>query len=194
MTDHNYEASNLPSGPEIYCYSSAIYFNRNIYFFGGYVHGLCRTTSLKFDLDRNKWIGLTPLPEPDQSCHSIIVNRNILISGLRNRHLLHYSIDNNSFTVMPHKFAADKRKILINVGKLYLIECDDGHIYESYYIDEYGSDLSGELAWRVIGKSIINISPLQVYYTYNKGAIYIATDLDQRYYKFDLNLKKLTRL
>ncbi|CAG9333584.1 unnamed protein product [Blepharisma stoltei] len=68
----------------------------------------------------------------DFICHSIMINGNILISGYFKRNLLLYSIDIDSFSIIPYKFAEYKRKILINAESLYLIECL-GSIYKSEF-------------------------------------------------------------
>ncbi|CAG9335827.1 unnamed protein product [Blepharisma stoltei] len=170
----------LPSGTPCYL-SSCIYFNNSIYCFGGKNKGTL-PLSKRFDLDRNRWIQLTLLPKSDYSCNSIIFNGNILISGYRNRKLLLYSIDIDSFSSIPYEFAEKTRKILINAERLYLIECP-GSIYES----EIGSDMN----WKRVGKSIIDYDPSQVYCSYNKGGIYISTisELVREYYYFNLDQK-----
>ncbi|CAG9312539.1 unnamed protein product [Blepharisma stoltei] len=98
------------------------------------------------------------MPEIDYGCNSVIFNGKILISGIKNRNLW--------FSEIPYKFGTDKRKILINAERLYLIESNRGLIYESEFGDEY--------TWNEIAESVINGFPHQVYYSYNKGAIYIS--------------------
>jgi len=129
---------------------------------------------------------LAPLPESDWRCNSIIFHQDILISGYNYGNLLRYSINNNSFNTIPYEFAKQKRKILINAEKLYLIECNLGSIYES----EIGSDTN----WRRIADSPINFNPDQVYCAYNKGAIYIGFTIFEtiKHCKFNLNTKRLT--
>ncbi|CAG9334738.1 unnamed protein product [Blepharisma stoltei] len=134
----------LPSGTPCNN-SSCIYFNNSIYCFWG-KRGIHSTQSSRFDLDLNRWIKLTPMPKLDYRCSSIIFNGNILISGYWNRNLWLYSIDIDSFSTIPYEFKEDKRKILINAERLYLIECP-GSIYES----EVGSYSN----WKWVGKSTI---------------------------------------
>ncbi|CAG9330134.1 unnamed protein product [Blepharisma stoltei] len=167
-------------------WSSCIYFNKSVYCFGGYSNRSLCTLSSRFDLDQNRWIKLTPMPKADAQCNSIIFNGNILISGLRNKNLLLYSIDIDSFSTIPYEFAKGKRKILINAGRLYLIECEEGVIYES----EIGSYTNWRPAeWR----STINFYTSQVYCSYNEGFIYIGME-GSDYFKFDLNEKSLIAL
>ncbi|CAG9330136.1 unnamed protein product [Blepharisma stoltei] len=199
LIDVNGGIEKLPSGTPCY-WSSCTYFKNSVYCFGGYVHndndkesnklGDCDVEALhlsnRFDLDQNRWIELIPMPQADYLCSSITFNGNILISGHWYRNLLLYSIDIDSFSTIPCKFAKRKRKILINVERLYLIECS-GSIYES----EIGSYSN----WRRIGKSAINSDPVQVYCSYNKGGIYISTipasdyHSAREYYYFNLDQK-----
>ncbi|CAG9335170.1 unnamed protein product [Blepharisma stoltei] len=125
------------------------------------------------------------MPKGDYKCNSIIINGNILISGLLNENLLLYSIDIDSFSTIPYEFSRNRWKILINVERLYLIECDNGLIYES----EIGSFSN----WRRIGKSKINCNLDQVYCSYNKGGIWISAIYNwaREYYYFNLNQKIL---
>ncbi|CAG9325606.1 unnamed protein product [Blepharisma stoltei] len=183
LIDVNGEFELLPSGTPC-SDSSCIYFNSSIYCFGGKnKKSYALTLSSRFDLDRNRWIQLTSMPEDDDECHTIIFNGNILISGRINTNILLYSIDIDSFSTIPYEFAYRKRKILINAERLYLIECQNGLIYES----EVGSLWN----WRRIGKSIIDCAPNQAYCTYNKGGIYISTIFSsiREYYYFNLDQK-----
>ncbi|CAG9331999.1 unnamed protein product [Blepharisma stoltei] len=180
LIDVNGGVEVLPSGT--HCYgSSCIYFSNSAYFFGGFNEGNL-TLSSKFDMDWNRWKQLTPMPQADHSCNSIIFNGNILISGYKNRNLLLYSIDIDSFSTIPYKFEEHKVKILINAERLYLIECP-GSIYES----EIGSYSN----WRQIGKSAIYHEPGQVYCSYNKGGIWISviSHSTREYYFFNLDQK-----
>ncbi|CAG9320687.1 unnamed protein product [Blepharisma stoltei] len=187
LIDADGEAEILPSGTP--CgYSSCIYFKNSVYCFGGFNNELKDLSlSIRFDLDQNRWIQLTPMPRADYGCNSIIFNGNILISGVINRNLLLYSIDINSFSTIPYEFTAHKRKILINEKRLYLIECPNGSIYES----EIGSYLN----WRRISESKINCVPDQIYCSYNKGFICISTisasSSAREYYYFNLWQKNI---
>ncbi|CAG9317871.1 unnamed protein product [Blepharisma stoltei] len=166
--------------------SSCIYFSNSVYCFGG-SNQMTSSLSMRFDLDQNRWIQLTPMPEDDSECNMIIFNGNILISGRYNRNLLLYSIDIDSFSTIPYEFEWDKKKILVNAERLYLIECC-GWIYES----EIGSYLN----WRRIRKSKFDYYS-QTYCVYNKGGIYISSIhplLRQYYYYFDLDRKKIIDL
>ncbi|CAG9326497.1 unnamed protein product [Blepharisma stoltei] len=114
---------------------------------------------------------------------------NILISGSKNRNILRYSIENDSFTKIPFQFAPGRRKILLNAGRLYLIECDNGMVYESEDGDE--------TAWKQVGRSIIQEAyPSQIYCAYNKEAIYIGVNYIKvhEYYRFDLGPKSMIPL
>ncbi|CAG9323909.1 unnamed protein product [Blepharisma stoltei] len=129
---------------------------------------------------------LTQMPKADYHCQSVIFNGDILISGYEIRHLLRYSIDIDSFSIIPYHFEKRTKKILINAENLYVIECKyQWFIYESKAKDVYG-------LWGVVANWVINIWPSQVYCTYNKGAIYIITDEKQRYCKFDLRKMKIS--
>ncbi|CAG9335166.1 unnamed protein product [Blepharisma stoltei] len=186
LIDTNGGIEVLPSGTPCE-WSSCIYFNNSVYCFGGDNEGTL-TLSSRFDLIRDRWIKLTPMPKSNFKCNSIIFNGNILISGYYyRRNLLLYSIDIDSFSTIPYEFATWKRKVLINAERLYLIECDNrGDIYES----EIGSYMN----WRPIGKTTkINCRADQVYCSYNKGEIYIGID-GSYYFKFDLNEKRLNEL
>mmetsp|Transcript_11862 Transcript_11862/g.11910 ORF Transcript_11862/g.11910 Transcript_11862/m.11910 type:complete len:80 (+) Transcript_11862:156-395(+) len=78
------------------------------------------------------------MPQSDFSCHSIICNGNILISGYKSRNLWLYTVDIDSFSTIPYDFKDDAKKILIKAERLYLIECSIcGLIYESEIGDEY---------------------------------------------------------
>ncbi|CAG9316253.1 unnamed protein product [Blepharisma stoltei] len=188
IIDENSRVRQLPSGTQCYS-SSTIYFDHNIYCFGGYNEcGEALTLSERFDLNENRWIKLSPLPQHDYWCHSIIFNRNILISGWNNKNVLIYSIDIESFSTIPYDFEAYKIKILINSERMYLTEIN-GSVYES--------EVSNEFVWRRISKSIINFSLYQVYLTYNKGEINIAGisgDTKICRYKFNLNQKSFIEL
>ncbi|CAG9330133.1 unnamed protein product [Blepharisma stoltei] len=59
-------------------------------------------------------------------CHSIMFNKNILISGRNSRNFLLYSIDIDSFSIIPHEFT-ETRKILINAKRMYLL------LWKKYY-------------------------------------------------------------
>ncbi|CAG9332712.1 unnamed protein product [Blepharisma stoltei] len=181
LIDTNGEVEVLPSGTPCQL-SSCIYFDNSVYCFGGCTNKCISTLSSRFDLDLNHWIHLTPMQYPDFRCSSIIFNGNILISRMIKRKLLLYSIDIDSFSIIPHKFKWTTQKILINAERPYLIECP-GLIYES----EIGSYLN----WRQIGKSAINQNFHQVDRSYNKGGIcisFISGSLKE-YYCFNLNQK-----
>ncbi|CAG9320896.1 unnamed protein product [Blepharisma stoltei] len=177
----------LPSGTPCYL-SSAVYFDRSVYCFGGMYYNKPLTLSCRFDLDENRWIKLNPMPKADWLTHSVVFKGNILISGKENKNLLLYSMKINSFTTIPYEFPIDKRKILINIGRLYLIECFGGLIFESEIGDEY--------TWKQIATSIISQYSNQFYFSYNKGAIYIGIleDKGTNYYKFNLNEKIMIKL
>ncbi|CAG9317910.1 unnamed protein product [Blepharisma stoltei] len=166
--------------------SPCIYFSNSVYCFGRLTRPYL-SLSIRFDLDQNRWIKLSPMPKADLACNSIIFNGNILISGCQNRNLFLYSIDIDSFSTIPYEFAEYRRKILVNAERLYLIE-SPGWIYES----EIGSYLN----WRRIGKSIINSESSQVYCVYNKGGIYISTiyESSREYYYFNLDQKNIIDL
>ncbi|CAG9328932.1 unnamed protein product [Blepharisma stoltei] len=183
IIDGNYGVRILTPGKPCY-YSSAVYFNRNVYCFGG-LNNSTFNFSEKFNLDENQWVKLSPMPQADALCSCIVIDGNILISGYRNKHLLKYSIENNSFARISYEFLAEKRKILLNAEKLYLIECSyQGFIYES----------RDETSWRQIVRSKISYdSPAQIYCAYNKGAIYIGIDYNGRY-KFNLDQKMMIKL
>ncbi|CAG9335163.1 unnamed protein product [Blepharisma stoltei] len=164
--------------------SSYIYFNNSVYCFIGWNRGYWAPSS-RFDLDQNRWIQLAPMSKDILKCNSIILNGNILISGYASRNLLLYSIDIDSFSIIPYDFGRDKWKILINIERLYLIECENGLIYESE-IGIYSN-------WKRIGKSKINCHPDQVYCSYNKGGIWISTIYKsvREYFYFNLDQKKI---
>ncbi|CAG9311984.1 unnamed protein product [Blepharisma stoltei] len=181
LIDVNGGVEVLPSGAP-WEWSSCIYFNNSVYCFGGNDENYLSQSS-RFDLDRNRWIQLNPMPKHDYMCSCIIFNGNILISGYQTRNLLSYSTGIDSFTTIPYEFEEMKIKILINAERLYLIECDNGSIYES----EIGSYSN----WRWIGKSKMDCDPEQVYCSYNKGGICISTisESSREYYIFNLNQK-----
>ncbi|CAG9317145.1 unnamed protein product [Blepharisma stoltei] len=182
LIDVNGDVKTLPSGTHC-ADSSCIYFNNSVYCFGGNDENRCALTlSSRFDLNENRWIQLIPMPKADYYCNSIIFNGNILISGWKNRNILLYSIDIDSFSMIPYEFEEKKWKILINAESLYLIECP-GSIYESK-IGIYSN-------WRRIRKSKINCNISQVYCSYNKGGVYISTISLQtkQYYYFNLDQK-----
>ncbi|CAG9335167.1 unnamed protein product [Blepharisma stoltei] len=185
LVDRNGGVEVLPSGIPIR-FSSCIYFNKSVYCFGGQNKKTTLTLSCRFDLDQNRWIQLTPMPGPDFNCNSIMLDRNILISGYIGENLLLYSIDIDSFSAIPFWFEIGKRKILINADRLYLIKCNEGAIYEC----EIGSYMN----WRPTGRiSIITRRAWQVYCSYNKGGIYIGIE-GSYFFKFDLNKKRLIEL
>ncbi|CAG9323906.1 unnamed protein product [Blepharisma stoltei] len=184
IIDENYELQKLPSGEACHC-SSAIYFNKNVYCFGGEDENSFLNLSSKFDLDQNRWFKLAPMPEADCACNSVLFNRNILISGWKNKNIWQYSTSIDSFSKISYDFAEWKRKILINGERLYLVECQ-GMIYESE--DEY--------SWKQIANFIPNPNPDQAYCLYNKGEIYIGigTFYYNLYYRFSLDKKVITEL
>ncbi|CAG9311985.1 unnamed protein product [Blepharisma stoltei] len=179
LIDVNGGVEVLPSGTP-WEWSSCIYFNNSVYCFGGNDEDYLPQSS-KFDLDQNRWIQLTTMPKADYYWYSIIFNGNILIAGYEDANLLLYSIDIDSFSIIPYEFEEEKIKILINAERLYLIECDNGSIYKS----EIGSYSN----WRWIGKSKMDCDPEQVYCSYNKGGIYISSISEnvREYYIFNLN-------
>ncbi|CAG9336092.1 unnamed protein product [Blepharisma stoltei] len=126
------------------------------------------------------------MPLDELCCHSVIFNGNILISGSLNSYIWLYSIDTDSFSVIPYEFDYYKIKILINAGRLYLIEDSLGKIYESE--DEY--------AWNQIANSVIGKDSDWIYCTYNKGWIYSACYIKNNisYSKFNLNEKFMINL
>ncbi|CAG9331455.1 unnamed protein product [Blepharisma stoltei] len=182
----DFQVQALPSGQPV-SLSSAIYFNRSVYCFGGSNGKKALKLSERFDLDQNCWIKLTPMPRADDGCHLVIFKQIFLISRYRDSNLLLYSIENDSFNTIPYEFAERKRKILINAERLYLIECGNGKIYESGLGDEY--------TWKQIASSIIEFKfPSQAYCVYNKGGVYIANSSNKRYYKFDLHQKLMIEI
>ncbi|CAG9332456.1 unnamed protein product [Blepharisma stoltei] len=188
IIDQSYGLKLLPSGKPC-CFSSAVYFKRSIFCFGGQNEGIMSSTlSEKFDLEKNKWVSLKPLPKPDQYCNSIIFDGDILISGCYNKNILRYRTMGNYFTRIDYEFSTN-RKILISLPRLYLIECK-GYVYES--------EINDENNWKKIGKSIITSSnyPGQLNCQYSKGAIYIGVKWlnMHEYYKFDLSSKTMLQL
>ncbi|CAG9327855.1 unnamed protein product [Blepharisma stoltei] len=181
----DYKARLQPSG-ESCRFSSAIYFNRSVYCFGGWDENhKSLSLSERFDLDESRWIKLAQMPQIDCYCHSIIFSGNILISGLLSKNLLLYSTDIDSFSQISYDFGKDKRKILINGERIYLIQ-HSGQIYESEIGDIY--------EWYLVGKSIIYFYA-QVYWVYNKGCIYFGCNgADKNYYKFSLDKTVVTKL
>ncbi|CAG9334159.1 unnamed protein product [Blepharisma stoltei] len=184
--DSHYNIRLLPSGTP--CgYSSAIYFNRSVYCFGGSKYNVPLNLSSRFDFDQNRWIKLIPMPLTDFICNIVIFKGNIIISRYKNRNLLKYSIDIDSFSSIPYEFAKKTRKKLIEIeGRLYLIGYFNKKIYESEIWDEY--------TWKKIGTSKIPNDPYPMRCLYNKGGIYIITSPNQSPYKFDLSKKVMSRL
>ncbi|CAG9331325.1 unnamed protein product [Blepharisma stoltei] len=181
IIDKNCKIQMLPPGTPC-AFSSAVYFEKRIYCFGGLRYGPL-TLAEWFDLEKQKWISLKSIPDADLNCHCIVYNGEILIAGSINANILRYSINYDKYTKIHFKFEQRKRKILINLDRLYLIEFG-GFVYES--------EIANPNKWNQIGMSrISNNHPAQVNCSYNKGAIYIAVGLsNESYYKFDLNKKK----
>ncbi|CAG9320685.1 unnamed protein product [Blepharisma stoltei] len=106
----NYRVQQLPSGTPCF-HSSAIYFNRKVYCFGGENNGsLALSLSLKFDLGVNICYLLTPMPRNDCKCHCILWNDDILIAGFYSANLLRYSTSSDSFSSVSYSFAEKKEK------------------------------------------------------------------------------------
>ncbi|CAG9334786.1 unnamed protein product [Blepharisma stoltei] len=191
IIDENGGVQKLPSGVSCY-WSSAIYFNNNVYCFGGIGrHMNALALSRRFDLDRNRWVELASMPQADCSCSSVIFNGNILISGSCYRSLLLYSIDIDSFSTIPSNFKANTLKILICAERrLYLIECD-------FYGKLYESDIGSYTFWRIIGRSA-SFFPFsfQVYWLYNAGQIYIGSIKSNMiaFFKFNLDEQNIVEL
>ncbi|CAG9319509.1 unnamed protein product [Blepharisma stoltei] len=160
----------------MYMLKNYIYFNKNVYCFGGYGEkNVAFPISMRFDLDKNLWFNIAPMPKADAICHSAIFNENILISGHVNKNILLYSVDLDSFSIIPYDFSECKTKIIINADRLYLIEDRKGHIYES--------EVGNEYAWNKIANSIIEYTD-QMYASYNKGEIYIIISSTMRAWMF----------
>ncbi|CAG9336094.1 unnamed protein product [Blepharisma stoltei] len=176
----------LPSGTAC-SWSSAIYFNRNVYCFGG-SDNTSRNLSLseRFNLDENRWIKLCPMPWADACCHSLIFNENVLIAGKFSWSIWLYSIATDSFSKIPYDFEYFAAKILINAGSLYLIESGKRKVYESEFGNEY--------VWKPVGISIIPYHPTQMCCLYNKGEIYIGCGSKPNYFKFNLSKKVMIKL
>ncbi|CAG9334690.1 unnamed protein product [Blepharisma stoltei] len=185
IISENGEVQMLPYGTPCHL-SSAVYFNRNVYCFGGVYNGIPSNISDRFDLERNQWVKLNSLPQFDYKCSCILVNGYILIAGCVSRNLWRYSISLNCFERILYKFAGEKRKLLINLGKLYLIECD-GSIYESGFNDDNN--------WKQIANAKMSSNvPSQVGCSFNKGTVYIGASIDERYFKFNLSENVMLRL
>ncbi|CAG9314850.1 unnamed protein product [Blepharisma stoltei] len=169
--DSDYRVSRLPSGARC-SNSSAIYFNRNIYWFGGIDwNNWPLTLSRRFDLNQNRWKSLAPMPQADANCTSVIFYGNILISGFYNRNILIYSPDIDSFSIMNYELEVCQVKVLINAEeRLYLIEFSNNlFIYESEVGDEYSLKL-------IVHSTHYHV-PFRTYWTYNKGGIYIPISI-----------------
>ncbi|CAG9328382.1 unnamed protein product [Blepharisma stoltei] len=136
-------------------------------------------------MEKNIWAELKPMPWSDDSCHAVMYNGGIFISGYEKQNLLRYSIDTETLRVIPFQFGEKKRKILINLDRLYVIESFNGFIYESQIGDEF--------MWKKIGRSILGRFCRQVYWSYNKGAIYIKTS-SKANYRFILNQNTMSQL
>ncbi|CAG9336169.1 unnamed protein product [Blepharisma stoltei] len=89
---------------------------------------------------------LIQMQQADCTCHSVLLNRKILVSGYENNRIFLYSIDTDSYSNIPYCFEYHVPKILINAeNRLYLIELELGLIYERWIEDEYN--------WKQIAKS-----------------------------------------
>ncbi|CAG9335877.1 unnamed protein product [Blepharisma stoltei] len=193
IIDKSFRTRVLPSGTPCYS-SSAVYFDKNVYCFGGRYNVMSSAPlSERFDLDKNRWIKLTPMPKADFHCSSIAFNGNILISGFFNRNLLLYSIDMDSFSTISYDFTENKQKLLLNAWRLYLIEFRGGMVYESEAGNEY--------SWERVADSIIRgHDPGQICWSYNKCGIYIGEEyFDGRsshfkYFRFDLISKAMKKI
>ncbi|CAG9331589.1 unnamed protein product [Blepharisma stoltei] len=189
IVNSDFIARDLPPGTPCFN-SSAIYSNGSVYCFGGQDDNFqFMTLSERFDLEKNIWLKLAQLPEACVNCTSVAFNGNILISGAINVNIFVYSIEIDSFSIIPYDFSNNKKKILINAGeRLFLIECEKGAMYESEVWDHY--------IWKRIGDSMISLNPYQVSCSYNKGGIYISTQYYDMwdYYMFDLDRKSLIKL
>ncbi|CAG9334789.1 unnamed protein product [Blepharisma stoltei] len=184
IIDKDFKIQDLPSAALIK-FSSAIYFKKNVYCFGGEDFKDTKLSlSRRFSLNVNRWFELPRMPNALYLCNCIIFDGNILISGALTRTLLLYSAYLNSFSVIPYEFSVNWRKILVNAERrLYLIESMSGSIYES----KIGSCMD----WTRIADSTINFSPAQAYSLYNKGVIYIGCldRYDAVYFKLKLRKK-----
>ncbi|CAG9324872.1 unnamed protein product [Blepharisma stoltei] len=77
----------------------------------------------KFFFKLSQSLYLSQMPQADYNCHTIIFNRNILISGYYNQHILMNSAELDSFSIIPYVFSFCKTKIIINAERLYLLAC-----------------------------------------------------------------------
>ncbi|CAG9321324.1 unnamed protein product [Blepharisma stoltei] len=167
----------LPSGKKN-CFLKIVYFNSNIYAFGG-----DNNLAEKFNLCTSAWETCASLPKGNfQHSYSVEYNNEIILTGYSLDKLFRYNIDSNVFTEAAGILLQKEiYKMLISAqDKLYIVEASS-KIYECKSFD-----LS---SWNCIGINLLPIYSSFISYSVNfKGKEYF---INEKYdlWEFDLKLQ-----
>ncbi|CAG9314951.1 unnamed protein product [Blepharisma stoltei] len=186
IIDSKYNVRVLPSGTP--CNKAgSVYYQNNVYVFGGSDNKKDLALAEAYDLVENKWIKLNPLPAPSRRCSCIVYKQNIIITGFNYSKLYSYSIIQNSYTEISSLLVrSGGNKILVSgIFRLFLIE-SSGAIYESEVGDENN--------WKKVAISNLSNNPEQIYRAYREGSIYVGFLNTDGFYKFGLDDKKFEKI
>ncbi|CAG9332345.1 unnamed protein product [Blepharisma stoltei] len=162
-----------------------VYFENNIFVFGGYAAFSLSRTARKYDLKLNKWEVLVPLPKPASSCSCLVNKQKILLSGRDNTSLYQYDIIINSYSVILNGLSKNNKLLFRSDSKVYIIE-GYGGIYESEKDNEY--------KFTMIKNPVTCNGYGQNSWISRNGSIYYSMwneNYGINYYSFNLKTKKI---
>ncbi|CAG9325861.1 unnamed protein product [Blepharisma stoltei] len=188
IIDSNCDTKRLANGTP--CFDAgAAYLNNAVYAFGGITKNSNSPSNFAemFDLTKNKWYSIQPLPASSRWCSCVPFNRSILVTGNLHSKIYQYDTIIDSFTELPIELKRGEKILFIANFKVYAID-DTQTVYES--------EVGNEYSWK---KTKISgcIASIQNYKTFHKDCIY-SSGINQYskfcYYKFNLSEKKLEYL
>ncbi|CAG9333987.1 unnamed protein product [Blepharisma stoltei] len=179
----------LPPGTPSF-YGGVAYYKNSVYVFGGRFprklthYSYESNCARRFDLIKNLWFQLPPMPEGNSLSSCITFKDSILFSGKGNTEIIKYDLIIESYSkISIIQSASNGSKLfLTDSQRIWVIE-SIGRIIES--------EIENEYVWKIIGSS--KYSAYQNYFVAFISQVFYISLLTSsesfKYYKFDINQK-----
>ena len=118
-------------------YSGVIFYNWEIYLFGGLFAKISLSNSVKYNLKDNSWNSLQDLPVHATTNNPVLFNDNILLIGFNIDSFYSYSPRENYYIQVNKKFNQNQNKVLLRYKNLIFLlyedliyQCNDNNLVD----------------------------------------------------------------
>ncbi|CAG9321771.1 unnamed protein product [Blepharisma stoltei] len=180
----------LPYGKSC-CASGGLYHNNSVYIFGGNIEdNWCeQTLAERFDLEKNMWFKLTPLPTASKNCSCVLFKHIILIAGFNYNKLYAYNIEIDSYSTIYNIDLNSETSKILCYGNLKFYAIEQGRSISECKDGDWNF-------WTTVGQWDIDCNILQNNWVFKDNHIFIGTIYNSfynriGYFNFDLSTKSI---